>query len=284
MASNPSAARFVANGALVRQRGFALLIVLWMLVLIAFVVGYVVSTGRREIQIATNIAANATASAAADGAVYQAIFALANPRQEQRPALNGTIRELAIGRSVVSLRLEDENGRINPNLASARLLEGLLRAVGTEAGAAADLADAITQWVGSARRLRSPDELAAEYRAAGLNYAPPETPLEGLDELLRVRGMTAQQFSAIRPHLTLFGGRDPNAASADPIVAAAKHFADQAGASGPIFTGVGMDAQTVRILVSARGPGDTQAAFVAIVRINPTDGSYSILEWHHQPG
>jgi general secretion pathway protein K len=277
-------ARLARNSALDRQRGFALLIVLWMLVLIAFVVGYVISTGRREIQISMNIAGNAAASAAADGAVYQAIFALANPREEQRPALDGNLREFSIGRSVVTLRLEDENGRINPNLASVRLLEGLLRAVGTEAGAAADLADAITQWVGSANRLRSTDELAAEYRAAGLNYAPPETPVESLDELLRVRGMTAQQFAAIRPHLSLFGGREPNAASADPIVAAAKRFADRSGASGPIFTGVGMDAQTVRILVSAHGPGDTQAAFMVIVRINPSDGGYSILEWHNQPG
>jgi general secretion pathway protein K len=159
-----------------------------------------------------------------------------------------------------------------------------LRAVGTEAKAAADLADAITQWVGSASRLRDADELAVEYRAAGLNYAPPETPVESIDELLRVRGMTAQEFAAIRPHLTLFGGRDPNAASADPIVAAAQRFADQSGSSGPIFSGIGVDAQIVRILVSVHGPGNSQAAFTVVVRINPSDGGYSILEWRNQSG
>jgi general secretion pathway protein K len=262
-----------------RQRGFALLIVLWMLVLITFIVGYVISSGRREIQISMNIAANAAASAAAEGGVFQAIFALSNPREDQRPAANGSILKVEVGRSTVTLRLEDENGRINPNLASAKLLEGLLRAVGTGANAAADLADAITQWVGSASKLRDADQLAAEYRAAGLNYAPPETPVESIDELLRVRGMTAQAFAAIRPHLTLFGGREPNAASADPIVAAAQRFANQSGSSGPIFSGVGVDAQIVRISVSAHGPGNTQMAFTVIVRINSSDGGYSILEW-----
>src|SRR5215469_17171378 len=158
MVFDPGSVRAIGNSASDRQRGFALLIVLWMLVLIAFVVGYVIATGRKEIQISRNIAANAAASAAADGAVYQTIFALSNPREDQRPALDGTIRTVGIGRSMVTLRLENENGRINPNLASARLLEGLLRAVGTEAGAAADLADAITQWVGSASRLRSADQ------------------------------------------------------------------------------------------------------------------------------
>jgi hypothetical protein len=129
-----------------------------MLILINFIVGYVVSTGRSEIQISMNIANHAAASAAADGAVFQAIFALSNPRQDQRPVADGSIRKVEIGRSVVTVRLEDENGRINPNLASAKLLEGLLRAVGTEANMAADLADAITQWVGSASRLRSADQ------------------------------------------------------------------------------------------------------------------------------
>jgi general secretion pathway protein K len=276
MGSNPGAPN--------RRGGFALLIVLWMLILITFIVGYVISTARSEIQISMNIAANATASAAADGAVFQAIFALSNPREDQRPAANGSILKLEVGRSIVTLRLEDENGRINPNLASAKLLEGLLRAVGTEANAAADLADAITQWVGSAIKLRDADQLAAEYSAAGLNYAPPETPMESIDELLRVRGMTAQEFAAIRPHLTLFGGREPNAVSADPIVAAAQRFADQSGWSGPIFSGIGVDTQIVRVLVSAHGPGNTEATSTVIVRISPSDGGYSILEWRNRSG
>jgi hypothetical protein len=100
-----------------------------------------------------------------------------------------------------------------------------------------------------------------------------------------VRGMTAEIFAAIRPHLTLFGGREPNAASADPIVAAAQHFANQLSSSGPIFSGIGVDAQVVRILVSAHGPGKTEAACTVIVRINATtDSGYSILEWCNQPG
>ena len=284
MASDPGRSNFAGNAAPDRQPGFALLIVLWMLVLITFIVGYVISTGRSEIQISMNIAAHAAASAAAEGAVFQAIFALSNPREDQRPAVDGSIRKVEVGRSIVTLRLEDENDRINPNLASAKLLEGLLRAVGTGANVAADVADAITQWVGSASRLRGSDQLAAEYRAAGLNYTPPQAPMESIDELLRVQGMTAGEFAAIRPHLTLFGGREPNAASADPIVAAAQRFANQSSSSAPIFSGVAVDAQIIRILVSAHGPGNTEAAFSVIVRISPLDSGYSVLEWRNLSG
>src|SRR5262249_7261034 len=119
MASNPGKRNFAGNAAPDRQCGFALLIVLWMLILITFIVGHVISTGRSEIQISMNIANHTAASTAAEGSVFQAIFALSNPREDQRPKLDGSIRKVEVGRSVVTLRLEDENGRINPNLASA---------------------------------------------------------------------------------------------------------------------------------------------------------------------
>jgi general secretion pathway protein K len=267
-----------------RADGFALLIVLWMLVLIALIVGYVTSTGRREIQIARNIAANAAAAAAADGAVYWAIFALTDPQQDSRLPVDGSVQEMRIGGSAVSMRLFDENDRINPNLASVKLLEGLLLAVGTPPRTAADLADGITQWVGTARTLRPPDALAAEYQAAGLDYAPPETPLESLEELMRVRGMTAQTFASMRPHLTLFGSREPSSVTTDPIVAVAMRYASQADAvingSTPIFSGVGQGARVVRVLTSTLGPGGAVARSTVIVRVSSSETrGYAILSW-----
>src|SRR5438874_4375573 len=112
------------------QRGFALLIVLWTLVLIAFIVAHVTAAGRTEIRIAGNLAANAAAQAAADGAIYQAIFKLSEPRPDQRWVADSGVHELRIGESRIALRIEDEAGRINPNLASAALLAALLQAVG----------------------------------------------------------------------------------------------------------------------------------------------------------
>src|SRR5437764_15337752 len=138
------------------QRGFALLIVLWMLVLIAFITAHVTAAGRTEIRIAGNLAANAAAQAAADGAIYQAIFNLADPRPERGWALDRAAHEIEIGRSRVTLRLEDEDGKVNPSLASTALLEALLRVVGADPGTAAGLAAAIAEWVGSSSNRRPP--------------------------------------------------------------------------------------------------------------------------------
>ena len=126
------------------ERGFALLIVLWMLVLIAFITLQVTATGRTEARIAANMAANAAAAAAADGAIFEAIFNLNDPRPERRWMPDGAAHELQIGNSRIAVSVEDEAGRINPNLAAPALLEGLLRAVGTKRENAADLAQAIS--------------------------------------------------------------------------------------------------------------------------------------------
>ena len=219
------------------QRGFALLIVLWALVLIAFVTAHVTASGRTEIRIAGNLAANAAAQAAADGGIYQAIFNLSDPRPDRRWVLDGATHEVQIGRSLVTLRLEDEDAKVNPSLASPALLAALLRVLGADPASAADLADAIAEWVGSAPNRRPPEALLAEYQAAGLDYGPPGTPLETLDELGRVRGMTPALLKALRPHLTLFGQPVPDPAGADPEVAAALALVGQsptAAAAAPI--------------------------------------------------
>src|ERR1700675_2161895 len=91
-----------------RNRGFALIIVLWAFVLIALIVGHLTTAGRTELRIAGNLAANAAAQAAADGAIYQAIFNLLNPRPDERWPLDASMHELQIGNSRVTVRIEDE--------------------------------------------------------------------------------------------------------------------------------------------------------------------------------
>jgi hypothetical protein len=133
-----------------RRNGFALIIVLWSLVLIAFIVAHLTASGRTETRIAGNLVANAVAQAAADGAVFTALFNLSNAQPEQRWAVDGSVRELVVGGSWVNLRVEDEAWWVNPNTASAELIEALLRSIGGQPESARRLAAVIGEWVGSA--------------------------------------------------------------------------------------------------------------------------------------
>jgi general secretion pathway protein K len=159
----------------------------------------------------------------------QVIVDQADPQPQQRWQVDGSARELVIGNSRVLVRLEDEAAWINPNSASPALLEALLSATGSDPESARRLAIAIGEWVGSAPAPRPPNLVLADYRAAGLDYAPPGAPLETLDELGRVLGMTPATFAAIRPHLTMYGPSQLSAATADPVVAAAIAETSQAG-------------------------------------------------------
>ena len=160
-----------------RDDGFALIIVLWTLVLIAFIVAHVTANGRTEIRIAGNMVAEATAEAADDGAIVVAIFNLLDPNPDQRWPLDGSPQEVRIGSSRVILRLQDESGRINPNSASPQLLEALLQVTGSDTESARRLAASVSEWVGSAAAGRQQDAVLGEYRAAGLDYGPPGAPL-----------------------------------------------------------------------------------------------------------
>lgn len=268
------------------ERGFALLIVLWMLVLVAFITIHVSATGRTEIRISGNLTANAAAQAAADGAMFEAIFNLSDLRPDRHWRPDGTLHDLQIGESEIVVRIENEAGRINPNLAAPALLEGLLRAIGSEPEAAADLAMAISDWVGSAPTSRRPEDLEAQYRAAGLDYGPPGSSLESVDELRRVRGMTPQIFAALLPHVSLFSPAKPDAAYADPVVASAIAFTE-----GGVITSQARNAApdeandspvTVRIKATARGPGNAEATRMAIARVGSINAAgYALLSWEN---
>jgi general secretion pathway protein K len=256
-----------------RSAGFALLIVLWTLVLLAFIVAHLTASGHDETQIAENLVANAAAQAAADGAIAEAIFKFTDPRPDQRWPRDGTWHEITIGDSRVAVRLDDEAARVNPNRASPALLEALLGAAGSDEDKARRLADAIGEWTGALRDVPAA-ELTAEYRAAGRDYAPPGKPLARLGELRRVLGMTPAIFAAIRPHLTLFGPAVPDPAHADPVVAAALERFSRGAAPAGATAGP----RLAHITAIARGPGKARVSRAAVVTTGlGAPGGYFVL-------
>src|SRR6266436_2885595 len=263
-----------------RDDGFALIVVLWTLVLIAFIVAHVTANGRTEVRIAGNMVADATAEAADDGAIVAAIFNLLDPNPEQRWPLDGSPHELRVGGSRVMVQLRDESGRINPNLASPELLEALLGVTGNDPESARQLALAIREWVGSPETGVPQQGQPAAYRAAGLDYGPPGAPLETIDELGRVLGMTPAVLAAIRPHLTLFGPAQPNPLTADLIVTAALAQI-QAVSQVPAPANQAVETPVmVRVMASALGPGNARVQRSAIVNVGAMlPGGYKILAW-----
>ena len=261
-----------------RSTGFALIIVLWALVLISFITAHLIGNGRVELRIAGNLAANAATEAAADGAVYHTIFHLLDPQPERRWTLDGVARDLVVGGTPVNITIDDETAKVNPNLAPPALLEALFRLTGSDPETAHLLTAAVAEWIGRPIVASTPEKMLSKYRSAGLDYAPPGEPLETIDELQRVIGMTASTLAAIRPHVSLFSTAEPTPTRADGVVLAAMK---QAGLerSGSTAT---PEAQIARIAIKAQGVNNARAVRIVTVRIIPASASYAVLSWKHE--
>ncbi len=260
-----------------RQRGFALLIVLWTLVLLALMGTQLLATARQGSQLARNLLDAAALEAAANGAVQQAIFGLLDSSNRHWNAGDAT-RIVRIGRAIIAVDIEDESDKVNPNFASAGLLQALLVQVGANPVTAAALAASIVEWRSAGGAPGRPDAATARYIAAHRDYAPSGAPFTSLDELEAVLGMTPDLLARLRPHLTVFTDGDPNAATHDVMVAQAMAMAGEHGADADS----GGEAEVVAVTARARGERQARFAAQVIVRTNGrAEGSrYDVLAYH----
>ena len=262
----------------VRDGGFALLIVLWSLVLITLIVTQVTAAGRSEAVLTSNLRRAAALRAETDGAVNLAIFNLLDPASGW--SADGATHRTRLGDAAMAIRVTDEFGKINPSLASAAVLAALLRAVGEGADAADELAANIVQW-----RFPSADDAATgakaqRYRAAGKDYAPPNANFQSVGELGLVLGMTPELLARLAPHLTLYTDTDPDARRADPVVARALALAGT-----PPPTGALPPARVVTVLVDAVGDTGARFARQAVVSLGADRAGrpFRIVAWTTPP-
>ena len=251
-----------------RDRGFALLIVLWAMVLLALLVAGIMGTGRTEAKLAGNLEVNARLQAAADGAVYGVIF--------QEMTKGNAPKEIV--HSATRVLVEDEAGKINPNAASPQLLRALLRHVGVDDGVATSLAAAIIDWRDDGPTPSPGGAKAPQYIAAGRQYGPPQELFQSIGELANVLGMTPAILDRLTPHLSIYNTVEPQLAVADPVVGAALRDVAEGqdtGASAP------SDSHVFSITATVSGPGGARAIRHADVRVatDDHDPGYSILTW-----
>jgi general secretion pathway protein K len=256
-----------------RQRGFALLIVLWTLPLLALLGTQLVATSRQHIQVAHNLIDAATLEAAANGALQQAIFGVldSSPRHWRS---DGSIHAVRFRDAVVAVRVEDEANKVNPNIASPKLLQALLFQAGADPQTAAAVAASIVEWRLAGGSASRPGVIAARYAAAGREYAPSGAQFASPDELGAVLGMTPDLLARLKPHLTVFTDGDPSAATQDVTVAQALAAAGQSSADVD-----GDEPVIVSVTADARGARNARFTVHAVVRLNarPEGRRYDIL-------
>ncbi|KAA2284982.1 general secretion pathway protein GspK [Arenimonas fontis] len=284
-----------------RQRGAALLMVMWLLILLAGLVAVFAFTARVEAIQGSALRAQAAGRYAAEAGIELAALRMADgdPLRQWYP--DGRPQQFEFEGHAVEVRVQDEAGKVDLNAADASLLARLMTALDIEDGRARQLAGAIQDW-------RDSDSLLAlgggaedrDYGAAGLPYGARDRPFATVQELQQVLGMDPDTYRRLVPHVTVHAGLSrptPDFAQA-PVLRAlglserqaaewlAARAAWQPGQPAPVLGGglalAGTGSGTYSVASRATRPDGSLVEVTAILRIGAGAGFgqlYAPLAW-----
>lgn len=202
-----------------RERGFALLLVIWVLAILSVVAAGFAAATRSETRLARNLMEAARARTLAEAGVARATAALLETNPQARWRADGTPYPMSFENGSIRIRIEDENGKIDLNLTPTELLSGLCTELAIDDDTCAALVGGVTE------RRRA----AAPAQPPGFRFgAPPPTQdrqnaaFTSLQELRQIPGVDADTVVRLSPFLTVYGqnGRiDPMVAPREVLLA-----------------------------------------------------------------
>ncbi|MGK9167959.1 general secretion pathway protein GspK [Inquilinus limosus] len=221
------------------ERGIALVVVLWTLVMLAMLtIGFSLSS-RTEARVAANGAEEIRLRALLRGGVELAVLGLGTADDDRGWRADGTPYPAKIGDDRIVVRIRDEAGRIDLNRADAETLQRLIAVVLGTPESAQRLAEAILRRRGGDQTAAGGAAPGAGAAAAGQapNAPPPQPPMaqpdpanpddparlarpfQSAEELRRVPGISRALADLLMPHVTVLSpAAGINPFAADPVV------------------------------------------------------------------
>jgi len=264
-----------------RQRGIALVVVLWLVVLITVIGSSHARNMRIETSLAFNHVGTARARALAEAGINRAIMELFVDNTDTRWPLDGTARQIQLNSGSVNIGIRDASGLLDLNKADQAQLEAVLGAAGADDALRLDLADAILDWrdKDTLRRLHGAED--TDYRHADLDWGSRDGPFASVDELRYVLGMTHELFVRLAPYLTVHSGKnDVNLKYAPAWLFSALTSREREVPESLVVedTQAGGPFHITAWATSNRGARASVEAVLGIARTG--EAPYKILSWH----
>ena len=223
------------------DRGFTLIIVLWLTALLALLAAGFSLAVRSHLRLAANATQSAKAEAAADAGVQLAALSLIAGRQSgaqsRRFPIDGTAQSCALdGQASLTIQVQDAGGRININLANERLLQALFIGLGASRERASSATDAIIDYRDADSDRRPNGAEKPEYLAAGRPLGPKNAPFDTIEELNQVLGLDPEMIARASPFITVHSqtaGLDPRGAKPELAALLARGAAELPAKPGP---------------------------------------------------
>ena len=188
------------------QKGFALVLVLWMLALLTVLAGGYSVSMRLETRLTENYLQSAQAGAVAEAGVWLATQELQKPETERRWRSDNTLYDINIFKYKLSLRIQNESGKIDLNTARPELLQTLLESTngGQSDRKIDEILQAILDWRDRDDLTRTNGAEDDEYKNAGYDYGAKNGPFNNVEELRLVMGVTDELYRKIAGVLTVY--------------------------------------------------------------------------------
>jgi general secretion pathway protein K len=197
------------------QRGVALVMVLWILLLVTISTGAYTLMARMDSLEAYTVLASTRARMAAEAGMNFAVMGLRDPDEQTRLVPDGRPYTMQYEDVAIEVQVTDERGKIDINATDEATFVNLLTANGMDQDGAELLAAAIKDWSDPDEIERANGAELPAYQDAGLDVGPANRNFIMVDELLQVIGMPWELYKKIEPGLTVFS----NQAQPDPAYA-----------------------------------------------------------------
>ena len=184
------------------ERGFALLMVLWALLLISFLTLGVARDTVTNIELTRSGIESARAEALADGGVHYAVARLMSSDLESNPTR--FFHRNSFDAGALQIMVEDEDGKIDLNHGSDDLLRRLFETAGANADVALELVDQIlaVRFADRVSQIR-PDQI---HSTREFGEMPGTVPFESILELRQISGFDQTLFAQIESSITVSSG------------------------------------------------------------------------------
>ena len=264
------------------QRGFALVLVLWLIVLMS-----VIAAGHsRNVHVETRLAARHVDTTAAryvaEAAVQLTILQLLSLDSAQEADINGVPRHLELFGRDTSIIVRRASGLVDLNTANDDLLFALFVAAGVGEASSQALADAVLDWRDSDNLIRLHGAEDDDYRSARVPWTARDDKFVRIDELRYVRGMSTSLFEVVAPYLTVYSGQSGIDLGAAPVflidALTESRLASTVQTRPGSTTRIGEGAYHVSVFV--RGENTSMISADAVVLLTgDREEPFKILEW-----
>lgn len=189
-----------------KERGFALLLVIWVLALLAVLAAEIAASSHSAAIVARNRIDRARSHAVADAGITLAIVGLLDPDLQTRWRADGRAREVTYDGETVIIRIEDEGGKIDLNNAPIEMIGGLAE----ECGATVDERMSLANGIANRRRafLASssvrPSQARFTFRGDDFGTNLAKWAFAEISEVKLLPRMPRALYDCLRPSVTVY--------------------------------------------------------------------------------